>query len=110
MTRDHTQLGATLTHAHDLLTGDRAESYGDPDDTMARAALAASCLLNRTVTADECFAHAVALKLAREGGRHKDDNLVDGCAYMDAWNRHRESADAPVNNSITVTHRKEVSP
>jgi len=103
MTRDHTQLGATLDHARDLLTGDRAESYGDPNDTCAYAAKIASGMLRHDVTADDVFAVMLAMKLAREGGQHGIDNLVDACAYADAWNRYREIAAA-------TTHRKEVTP
>lgn len=77
-----------LETANSLIHGDRAASYGHPlDDYECTAALWRAMLKRRygiTIPLDAEFAclMMVAMKVSRQSGNHKDDNLVDGAGYL----------------------------
>ena len=74
-----------LKIAEQLLNGDRAKAYGDPIDNFDAIAKVANVLLKRKGIKLDREAVAmvlVALKVAREGHKHSDDNVVDAVAYL----------------------------
>ena len=75
--------GDILAEARALLTGDRQAQYGDPLDTYTRAAALASILTGADLDAGDVVKVMIAVKLARQAGNPKRDNLVDAAAYLD---------------------------
>lgn len=78
-----------MTHADtatQLVLGDRNASYGNPADDYAKVAKLWSGLLHpilqRDITPQEAILMMVALKLAREVHRPKDDNIIDAHGYL----------------------------
>lgn len=76
-----------LDEAHRLTGGDRAASYGAPVPNMQETAtMWSSYLRTRGVevdlTGEDVANLMVLLKMARTGATHKEDNYVDGAAYM----------------------------
>lgn len=83
----YTNKPSILLEAEGLVGGDRQESYGDPQVSFERAAKIASQMCGYTVTAKDVVCVMVALKLSRESHKHKRDNLVDACGYLELLNR-----------------------
>ena len=77
------ELGATLNKAYELLTGERAEQYGDPRPNYRLAASLANLLADLNLNERDIYIVMVAVKLARETQMHNRDNLVDAVAYLD---------------------------
>jgi len=77
------ELGAVLSTAHALLTGDRAQQYGDPRPNYQLAAKLANLLTDLELTERDIYWIMIAVKLAREANMHGSDNLIDAAAYMD---------------------------
>lgn len=73
--------------ARTLREGDRQADYGAPEDNLARIAQIWSGILGVPVTARTVALCMVGVKLAREGYRHKHDNLVDAYAYLEIAER-----------------------
>jgi len=73
-----------IKEADELLNGDRAKDYGDVADNFKSISEVANVLLkSKGIVLDEidiCNV-LIALKIAREGNKHKKDNLVDLAAY-----------------------------
>jgi len=72
-----------LETANKITSEDRQEQYGHPKDSMTKAAIIASEICNKTITAQDVAKIQIALKLARQSHKAKTDNLVDLCGY--AW-------------------------
>lgn len=78
-----------LDEAKKLVHGDRGAAYGHPHtDYLCTAELWRSLILRRygidvPLTPDFACLMMVAVKLSREAGKHKDDNLIDGCGYLE---------------------------
>jgi len=74
-----------LETAKELLNGDRAKAYGDVVENFEAIAAVSNVLLRRKgkkLDVEDIAIVLVALKMAREGNMHKDDNLIDGAAYL----------------------------
>jgi len=69
--------------AHELVTGERREKYGDLDKSLLIVANLWSVLLNHRVTPQDVCRCMIALKLSREVLVELDDNLVDICGYAE---------------------------
>ncbi len=76
-------LGNILEQANKITSKNRQEDYGDPKDSCERIAKIASAILDKKISAKEVVIILIALKLAREQNKHKEDNLVDLAGY--AW-------------------------
>jgi hypothetical protein len=62
---------------------DRMQAYGDPDACFERAAVIASALLGRKVTAHDLFMSQVAIKLTRIANDvNHMDSYIDGVNYL----------------------------
>ena len=79
-----------LLEANGLVHGDRNAAYGHPIDDFACTAAMWSAYLRRRYGAhlpelkpEDVGLMMVCVKLSRESGLHKDDNLVDGAGYFE---------------------------
>lgn len=73
--------GKILNDAHNLINGERRAQYGKPDENFRRIAIMWGAYLNMKITpADVAFMMAL-LKLARQAGKYKLDNLIDAAGY-----------------------------
>lgn len=67
------------------------DDYGDPSDTFADIASGWSVILGQPVSAHEVGLMMIWLKIAREMGHSKRDNLVDIAGYAECLSRLRSS-------------------
>jgi Domain of unknown function (DUF6378) len=66
--------------------GDRHETYGNPVDAFKRHAKIYNAIKPKHLPELDALGIdyvMLAVKLSRESGKHKRDNLVDGVSYMD---------------------------
>jgi len=78
-----------IQKALELLNGDRAKDYGDIIENFEHIATIANILLKRkdiVLEKDDIAAVMIALKISREGNKHKLDNLVDLVNYTQIYN------------------------
>lgn len=78
---------SVLEEAQSILNGDRDADYGDAVENFKTIANVASVLINKEITAEECCKVMMAVKIAREGYKHKRDSLVDLASYADILNQ-----------------------
>jgi len=71
-----------LGEADKLVNGDRQEAYGDAVKSLDRIAKLWSAILGKDIEGQEVGLCLVALKISRECGKHKMDNLIDGAGYF----------------------------
>ena len=71
----------TLLTAHELIDGDRAESYGDFGKQMTGVAEAFSALTNQCITGEDVALILVLLKIRRFQTSSDSDSIVDLCGY-----------------------------
>lgn len=72
-----------LDKAKALINGDRQEDYGDPRENIRVIADMWSLYLGREITPHDVCVCMTLLKIARQGHKKKEDNLVDGAAYLE---------------------------
>lgn len=87
--------GDMLTEAHGLLTGERAEQYGDPRPNYQLAAKLASLTTDLDIRECDVYKIMIAVKLARETHMHHPDNLRDMAAYTAMLAHALEQTDEP---------------
>lgn len=78
-----------LSRANEIVysrSEEKERQYGPMDETHERTAKIASLLANKEFTAKDIYIMKVAMKLAREAYSHKEDNLLDACAYIAGLN------------------------
>lgn len=80
-----------LSDAEEIVNGSRHSDYGDPVESFERIAKTASMIMGKDLSPEECCAVLMAVKIVREGYRHKRDNLVDLCGYAHIMNEIKES-------------------
>lgn len=72
----------TLSEAHDLITGEREQQYGAPEESFSQIAQLWSMYLGRSVSAYDVTFMLHLLKTGRlMNGYHKDSN-VDSIGYL----------------------------
>lgn len=67
---------------------EKERMYGNFDDSMDKTAELFNSMTGLNLTAIEMFKALIALKLSRESFNHKEDNLLDACAYIGALNNY----------------------
>ena len=78
-----------LDEANRLVHGERGAAYGHPFVDYACTAQMWRALIRRRygvdlqLTADFACLLMIAVKLSREAGKHKDDNLTDAAGYAE---------------------------
>ena len=76
-----------LSEAEEIVNGSRQSDYGDAAYNFHRIAnIVNSMYPQLNINAQQCCAVLMAVKLIREGFRHKRDNLVDLCGYAHIMN------------------------
>ena len=81
-----------LAEAQEILRGSRQSDYGDAANNFERiASIVNSVYPELDITSEQCCMVLIAVKLIREGYKHKRDNLVDLCGYAEIMNRINES-------------------
>jgi hypothetical protein len=61
----------------------RNEQYGDPVERMTKAAVIASIITGKELTALDICRIMQALKMTRQAYKHYDDNLLDLQGYLE---------------------------
>jgi RNase H-fold protein (predicted Holliday junction resolvase) len=80
-----------LSTANDIVNNrseEKTREYGDFTESMEKTAALASIMSNKEITVTDAFNVMIALKLARESHKHKQDNLLDAVAYMGALDNY----------------------
>ena len=75
-----------LDKAKEVLFGDRDTDYGDFIQNFKEISQIATVLCRKELTSEDCCRVLMAVKLAREGYKHKEDNLIDLCGYANILN------------------------
>ena len=76
-----------LSEAEEIVNGSRHSDYGDAANNFHRIANIVNSMYPQLgINAQQCCAVLMAVKLIREGFRHKRDNLVDLCGYAHIMN------------------------
>jgi hypothetical protein len=74
-----------LEEAQRLIYGDREKAYGNPRTSGHRLAAIWSAILtdklDAPITAEEAMLMLVGLKISREIGEHRRDNIIDIAGY-----------------------------
>lgn len=82
-----TENKSILSEAEEIVNGNRQSDYGDAANNFHRIAnIVNSMYPQLNINAQQCCAVLMAVKLIREGFRHKRDNLVDLCGYTHIMN------------------------
>lgn len=72
----------TLDSAKKIITTDRDDQYGRPEDNFQRISIMWSAYLGVQLEAKDVAAMMIMLKTARiASGHNKDDNWIDICGY-----------------------------
>lgn len=79
-----------LAEAQKLVAGDRQKAYGHPYESCNRIAKLWSAILGVEVTAQQVTLCMIALKISRQCGKPKRDNLVDIAGYAEVANMVEE--------------------
>ena len=66
-------------------------SYGPFEEGMERTAMIARGMTGKKLTAKDCYAVLIALKLSRHSYKYKEDNLLDAVAYLGSLNNYEQS-------------------
>lgn len=79
-------IDAILKTASALITGDRAESYGDPTEQHKIAYVVYNYLVRQDMCeAEKAVLFMICIKLSRQRFKHKRDNLIDIAGYVALW-------------------------
>lgn len=82
-----TENKSILSEAEEIVNGNRQSDYGDAANNFHRIANVVNSMYPQlNINAQQCCAVLMAVKLIREGFRHKRDNLVDLCGYAHIMN------------------------
>ncbi len=76
-------MNGILDEANEIINHDRNDDYGDFYDECVRTAMISGGMNCREYTPLEIANIKLAMKLSREGFKHKHDNLVDTAGYLD---------------------------
>jgi hypothetical protein len=69
---------------------EKEREYGPMAYTNEQAAKLATILCKKQITTEDLFYMQIALKLARQSWKHKEDNLLDAVAYIGGLNNFKE--------------------
>ena len=82
---------------------EKERQYGPMEETHKRTAELCSLLTGKEITTTDIYWMKVAMKLAREAYSHKEDNLVDACAYLSGLNDWQEKLDTERRSMLAST-------
>lgn len=82
MPLDRQKAADLLAYASELINGERARDYGEPQQSFKKIAMLWSTYLHQEITVTDVGMMMILLKVARNGrGKDKDDNFIDICGY-----------------------------
>ena len=81
-------------------SSDKAKEYGPFDESMASAAIIASELTGKNITAEDFFKCMMALKMSRLKYSSKEDTFLDFIAYSAAL--HKRVVDNEVKSAFDL--------
>jgi hypothetical protein len=92
-----------LKRADDIVnhrSEEKERQYGHFYSCMTRAASIFNLInpYSTQLTTQEMYKAMIAMKLAREGFKHKEDNLLDAVAYMGSLNDYIEDLEKRMQN------------
>jgi len=70
---------------------EKEREYGPFEEGMERTAMIARGMTGKQLTAKDCYAVLIALKLSRHSYKYKEDNLLDAVAYLGSLNNYEQS-------------------
>jgi hypothetical protein len=81
-----------------LRSQEKERQYGPFEEGMTKAAEIASLITSKEITTEDVYYVMIALKLSRQAYSHKEDNLLDLCAYVGSLNNYlnKESDKEPI--------------
>jgi hypothetical protein len=71
---------------------EKERQYGPIGAGFERAALIASGISGKDWSAHDMFVAMIALKFSRQSYNFKEDNLLDACSYIGAWQNYIDDA------------------
>lgn len=69
---------------------EKAREYGPFSEGMARAAMIFNGMTGLDCSPQDMYKALIALKFSRESYNHKEDNLLDAIAYIQALHNYEE--------------------
>lgn len=69
---------------------EKERQYGPFGESMERAAIIFNAMTGHEISGADMFKALLAVKLSRERYSHKEDNLLDACAYIAGLNNYLE--------------------
>lgn len=67
---------------------EKERMYGDFDESMKRATIIFNQMTGLNISTVDMFKSIIAIKLSREAFKHREDSLLDICAYIGALNNY----------------------
>lgn len=87
---------------------EKERQYGPMGKGFERAAMIASGMSGKEWSAHDMFIAMVSLKFSRQSYNFKEDNLLDACAYIGAWQNYIDDNEQDHTSPDTgVTNEKE---
>jgi hypothetical protein len=80
------KLGEASQEAHSLITTDRQDAYASPDVNFGRISDLFYALSGIRLKPKDIALLMLAVKLARNRHKYKEDNIVDAIGYLDIYN------------------------
>lgn len=83
-----------LEKANDILFNrgeEKERQYGPIDESIIKAAVIASELCNKEITAEDFYKCLIALKISRMAYNTKEDTMVDCVAYIAALDNYKRN-------------------
>ena len=73
---------------------EKERQYGPIGEGFERAAMIASGMSGKDWTPHDIFIAMIALKFSRQSYNFKEDNLLDACSYIGAWQNYIDETGA----------------
>jgi hypothetical protein len=87
---------------------EKERQYGPMGKGFERAAMIASGMSGKEWSAHDMFIAMVSLKFSRQSYNFKEDNLLDACAYIGAWQNYIDDNEQDHTSPVTgVTNEKD---
>lgn len=99
-------MGNILEQANDIINNrseEKERQYGPMSEGFERAAMIASGMSGKQWNAHDMFVAMVALKFSRQSYNFKEDNLLDACSYLGAWQNYIDETGDKNNRKESVS-------
>lgn len=82
---------------------EKERQYGPIGEGFERAAMIASGMSGKEWSAHDMFIAMVALKFSRQSYNFKEDNLLDACSYIGAWQNYINESENEIESETNET-------